>query len=68
LGSSFEEEVIARLYRDLRPSDFSRQVLEQAMNLCVLQMADVGWSDLGDPRRVTKILAALQPQQKSDAA
>jgi mannose-1-phosphate guanylyltransferase len=68
LGTSFEGGVVRRLYQDLRSSDFSRQVLEHAMNLCVLQMSDVGWSDLGDPCRVAKVLGALQLHHKSDAA
>jgi len=69
LGTMFEEDTVRRLYEDLRASDFSRLVLESAaVNLSVLPMANVGWSDLGEPDRVAKILASLGIRQKWAAA
>ncbi len=60
LGSQFEEGAVRKLYRDLHPADFSRQVLEpMPTNLAVLPVGDVGWSDLGEPDRVSQALATL---------
>ncbi len=60
LGTRFEEGAVRKLYRDLHPADFSRQILEPLpMNLAVLPVADVGWSDLGEPGRVIQVLATL---------
>jgi mannose-1-phosphate guanylyltransferase len=60
LGTLFEEVAVRNLYRDLQPTDFSRQVLEpMPMNLAVLPVGDVGWSDLGEPDRVSQALATL---------
>ncbi|MGD1097537.1 MAG: sugar phosphate nucleotidyltransferase [Bryobacteraceae bacterium] len=40
-------------YRALTPGDFSQQVLSvSTRRLAVLQLKDVGWSDLGTPERV----------------
>jgi len=56
LGSSFEQGVIDRLYRDLPNSDFSRDVLaRQPEMLAVLPVAGVSWDDLGDPARVLAV-------------
>jgi mannose-1-phosphate guanylyltransferase len=50
-GTRFEQGILGRLYEDLRPSDFSRRVLESAApNLSVLPVSNVGWSDLGEPQ------------------
>jgi mannose-1-phosphate guanylyltransferase len=69
LGTLFEEEILGRLYEDLRPSDFSRRVLESAVpSLSVLPVSNVGWTDLGEPRRVAKALGGLGGQQKQVAA
>jgi len=69
LGTVFEEETVRRLYAHLRPSDFSRHVLESATaNLSVLPVSNVGWSDLGEPNRVAKVLASLGIRQKWAAA
>ncbi len=60
LGTLFEEPAVRNLYRDLGSADFSRQVLEPLpMNLAVLPVPDVGWSDLGEPKRVSQALATL---------
>jgi mannose-1-phosphate guanylyltransferase len=54
-GTVFEKPTIERLYADLASSDFSQDVLEKwQANLAVLPVSRVGWSDLGDPRRVTE--------------
>jgi mannose-1-phosphate guanylyltransferase len=60
LGTQFEEDAVRNLYRDLQPIDFSRQILEaMPSSLAVLPVHDVGWSDLGEPHRVRKVLASL---------
>ena len=60
LGSSSENVAIARLYRDLPDSDFSRDVLaRQPEMLAVLPVRGVSWDDLGDPARALAIREAL---------
>ena len=69
LGTVFEEEVVERLYQRLRPSDFSRQVLEPAARrLSVLPASNVGWSDLGEPHRIAEALANLSIRKREAAA
>jgi mannose-1-phosphate guanylyltransferase len=69
LGTLFEEQIFGRFYRRLRPSDFSRQVLESAAgSLSVLPVSNVAWSDLGEPRRVARALANLGAERKEVAA
>jgi mannose-1-phosphate guanylyltransferase len=52
-GTSSEDEAIERLYAGLRPTGFSEQVLaKHPVNLAVLPVRGVEWSDLGEPRRV----------------
>ena len=56
LGSSSEQAVLERLYRDLPNSDFSRDVLaRQPEMLAVLPVTGVSWDDLGDPARVRAV-------------
>lgn len=46
------------LWASLTPGDFSRQVLTPStQHLAVLDVGDIGWSDLGTPERVTAALA-----------
>lgn len=63
--TSFEEKTVDRFYGDLRSSGFSEEVLtERSVNLAVLPVHGVDWSDLGEPRRVTDTLdrAGIRPQ------
>jgi len=65
LGTYLEEQTVHRLYQDLSSTDFSREVLESAaVNLAVLPVRNIGWTDLGEPARVTKALYSLGIQQK----
>jgi mannose-1-phosphate guanylyltransferase len=65
LGTSFEEETVARLYHDLPSTDFSREVLEAGpRNLVVLPVRDIGWADLGEPDRVVKALVSHGIEQR----
>ena len=58
LGTPFEVRAVSALYAGLQPLNFSDQVLEnQAVNLAVLPVCDLDWSDLGEPRRVMDVLA-----------
>jgi len=53
-----EEAAIRALYRDLDSLNFSEQVLEKnPLNLAVLPVFGVAWSDLGEPHRVMDVLA-----------
>jgi mannose-1-phosphate guanylyltransferase len=64
IGTASEQARVQRLYGRISPSDFSREVLARCpINLAVLQVSGVQWSDLGEPRRVTRLFAGrgLQP-------
>jgi mannose-1-phosphate guanylyltransferase len=51
---------VIELYRGLPDIDFSRQILQGAASvLRVLRVKDCGWSDLGTPQRVAKVLRRL---------
>ena len=53
-----DEAAMKTLYEGLRDADFSRLVLSEATDrLGVFCLGDVGWSDLGDPRRVITMLS-----------
>jgi mannose-1-phosphate guanylyltransferase len=58
LSTTSESKMIGRIFTGLRSSDFSRDVLQAALNLCVLKMSEIGWSDIGEPRRLRKIFGA----------
>jgi len=65
LGTYFEGQTLRRLYEHLPPIDFSRRILEAAAaNLAVLPVSNIGWTDLGEPDRVIKIIASLGIRQK----
>jgi mannose-1-phosphate guanylyltransferase len=65
-GGAKEEDVLRTVYRDLPAVDFSRDVLaEFPTELAVLPVAGVGWSDLGDPKR---LLAALSASDRDTSA
>jgi hypothetical protein len=52
-----------RLYEGLAPVDFSRDVLaESPADLGVLDAGSVGWTDLGEPERVVRLIAQLDSQ------
>jgi mannose-1-phosphate guanylyltransferase len=52
-GTALEDAAVERLYNELRDSSFSEQVLaKRAVNLGILPVQGVDWSDLGEPRRV----------------
>lgn len=47
------------VYDRIRPADFSKLVLSTGIGrLAVLDLGDIGWSDLGDPQRVIATLSA----------
>jgi mannose-1-phosphate guanylyltransferase len=65
IGTTFEEKTIERLYAGLRSTGFSERVLaEHPVNLAVLPVRGVEWSDLGEPRRVMDTIArtGIRPQ------
>lgn len=58
LGTPFEERAVSALYAGLSPLSFSDQVLaSHAVNLAVLPVQGLDWSDLGEPHRVMDVLA-----------
>lgn len=59
-AASLQEEyaLMDRLYGGVAPSDFSHDVLTaQPARLAVVTLRDAGWTDLGQPGRVLRILA-----------
>ena len=49
-----------RLYETLEPVDFSRDILAQSPGvLAVMNTGPVGWSDLGEPERVIRLVLQL---------
>ena len=60
-----EYEAAVELYAQLQDANFSHQVLaNRAEDLMVMRVGDVGWSDLGEPRRVLSTLAHLGVQSQ----
>jgi hypothetical protein len=56
-GPDAEEEQMRYIYDRLTPTDFSKQVLSVSTEgLAVANCGEVGWSDLGDPRRLVTAL------------
>ena len=54
---SMETEMMQRIYDELPTADFSKQVLAvSTKRLAVASLDDIGWSDLGDPRRLVRTL------------
>lgn len=57
LGLNTEAEIMQTVYNALPIADFSRQVLSVSTGkLAVAPLGDVGWNDLGDPRRLVTTL------------
>ena len=55
-----EDRAVAALYSHIDDSNFSHQVLAvRPEDLMVMRVADVGWSDLGEPKRVLSALARI---------
>jgi mannose-1-phosphate guanylyltransferase len=70
LGADIDEETLRSIYEELPPADFSKLVLSgsAADTLGVFSLGDVGWTDLGDPRRVIKVLAGNDPRKQMNWA
>lgn len=67
LTSTFETEredkALAEVYSLIDDSNFSHQVLAvRPEDLMVMRVGDVGWSDLGEPKRVLSTLARIGMQ------
>lgn len=59
-GATLGPAVLREAYRDLPACDFSRDVLQRAVErLLVLPMAELEWSDWGRPERVEETLERL---------
>ena len=60
-----EHKALAELYSNIDDSNFSHEVLAaRPQDLAVMRVADVGWSDLGEPARVLATLAYLGVQSE----
>src|ERR1043166_3162519 len=59
----FEPAALAELYARIDDSNFSHEVLAvRPEDLMVMRVGDVGWSDLGEPKRVLSTLARIGMQ------
>lgn len=59
-GTEREAPIVRSIYAWLNETNFSSEVLEKATGrLMVMRVADVGWSDLGEPQRVLGTLSGL---------
>jgi mannose-1-phosphate guanylyltransferase len=64
-GTGAERFRIGRLYSTISESNFSNQVLATRSNeLAVMRVAEVGWSDLGEPSRVLSTLPQIKERFK----
>jgi mannose-1-phosphate guanylyltransferase len=65
LETEYEVRAIQSLYARLQPSDFSRSVLARLkLNLAVLPVSGLEWSDLGDARRVMDTMSRIQMKRQ----
>lgn len=59
-GQEPEKAIVRSIYAWIKETNFSSDVLERAVeNLMVMRVADVGWTDLGEPQRVLGTLSDL---------
>jgi mannose-1-phosphate guanylyltransferase len=69
LGTARESAGLERLYEQISPAGFSDEVLERySINLSVLPVHGVEWSDLGEPHRVMNVLSRLGVHPEWEAA
>jgi mannose-1-phosphate guanylyltransferase len=67
LETEYESQAVERLYRRLQPANFSQRILAHpGLNLVVLPVYGVQWSDLGDARRVMQTLCRVRNQGSCD--
>lgn len=60
-----EHKAVAELYSRFEDTNFSHRVLAvRPEDLMVMRVADVGWSDLGEPNRVLSALARIGVQSE----
>jgi mannose-1-phosphate guanylyltransferase len=63
--TAHEHKTLDALYSHIAESNFSHQVLAvRPGDLMVMRVGDVGWSDLGEPKRVLSALARLGVQSE----
>jgi mannose-1-phosphate guanylyltransferase len=69
LGTAREPGGLERLYERIQTASFSSEVLERyPINLSVLPVHGVEWSDLGEPQRVIAVLSHLGVHPEWEAA
>jgi mannose-1-phosphate guanylyltransferase len=68
-SQALTRSAISDLYEHLSPIDFSRDILAgQEAALSVVPVAQCGWSDLGTPERVAKVLQSSDRQPRVPAS
>jgi hypothetical protein len=69
LGTPRESDGLERLYERIPTASLSNEVLERyPINLSVLSVNGVEWSDLGEPQRVMAVLSSLGVRLAWEAA
>ena len=57
-SADMNPELMRAVYGQIETTDFSKRVLSRTTErLAVLNLGDIGWDDLGDPRRVNAMLS-----------
>ena len=60
LASGLEASALARVYKELAPADFSRDILQHVSERSmVMRMDNVAWCDWGNPQRVAATLSDI---------
>jgi mannose-1-phosphate guanylyltransferase len=67
--ADMDPELMRGVYGQIETTDFSKRVLSRTTErLAVLNLGDVGWDDLGDPRRVNAMLSQAQVRKPAGKA
>ncbi len=71
LGESNEKARVKDLYRDLKPLNFSKDIMQRLLaefswTVYVLPILNVFWSDWGSPQRISHALQALGVNPRQD--
>jgi mannose-1-phosphate guanylyltransferase len=64
IGRPEESVILESIYGESDPVDFSRDILERAGGLGVVQVRGAGWSDWGSPERVLRSLRGTPDHER----
>jgi mannose-1-phosphate guanylyltransferase len=68
-GADMNPESMETTYDGIETADFSKRILSRVTaKLAVQSLGDIGWNDLGEPRRVRAIMSSYNHPQLASAA